>query len=714
MRSAETGVSIETYALVEKGAIRVPPDALHALGLKSSAQADFISLSDIAGLTVVFDSDAGEALLSCPSSCYRAQTIGGAPTPLRQTPSEPGAFLNVDLALSSVEHTRSGAGAFELGVFGPAGTGEASWTVGAAGGAEAVRLETRWTWDDPQRRVRLRFGDSIARPGATGAPYRFGGLQVARDFSLDPAFITFPTPGLSGMATAPSVVDLYVDGALRLREKVQAGPFEIVDPPILTGAGQVQLVVTDALGRQQFTSAPFYASRQMLKPGLTDFAFAIGALRERFAVESMDYGDGFAAGLYRRGMTDALTLELRGEAAAREGNVGAGLSWIAGDLGQVDLAIAASMRNDAAGNLLRAGFARYGRGVSLSADVEQASEAFARIGVDAEAPRLRAALSIGGDSRAGAASLSLTQFDYRHRDDVRTVALDYAPSVFGRSLLGLSLLYVEAETAELSLGMRLVRSFANGASVAVVAENRGGDWSSGGSVNLSPPAEGGMGWRASVRTGDIERSEAAWRLDTLRGVFEVEGRRVAQRDGVRAQAAFALAWMDGGLYAARPIRESFALVDVHTPDVRVTRDNRPAGVTDRNGRVLLTDLRAHESNRIGIAIDDLPEGASLAQDAILIAPGARAGVMVRFPVRPGASGEVRVLDGNGAPLPAGAMLVRENDGARFPVGAEGRVYVEGVTDRVVLRRHGAVGCRVSLAPRVLSEDVAVVCTPGSE
>lgn len=250
LRSAETGVTVESYVLIEDGALRVPPSALQDLGMRVGEEGEFISLDQIEGLEVALDAAAGEATLSCALSCYRVQRIRPAQPSGPEVSVSTGVFLNIDLALSAVEQAQGAAGAFEFGMFGAGGASELSWTVGARGGAEVVRLDTRWTFDDPRRRVRYRVGDSIVRPGATGAPYRFGGLQIARDFSLDPRFVTFPAPGLSGTATTPSVVDLYVDGALRLREQVDAGPFDIIDPPLVTGAGQAQVVVTDALGRR--------------------------------------------------------------------------------------------------------------------------------------------------------------------------------------------------------------------------------------------------------------------------------------------------------------------------------------------------------------------------------------------------------------------------------------------------------------------------------
>jgi len=69
------------------------------------------------------------------------------------------------------------------------------------------------------------------------------------------------TPLLSakGDAIVPSTVDVFVNGQPVSSEQVQPGPFEISGIPAVNGAGQMQVVVTDALGRQQVVSQPFYA-----------------------------------------------------------------------------------------------------------------------------------------------------------------------------------------------------------------------------------------------------------------------------------------------------------------------------------------------------------------------------------------------------------------------------------------------------------------------
>ena len=87
---------------------------------------------------------------------------------------------------------------------------------------------------------------------------------------------------------------------------MQPGPFTIDRLPAITGAGQMQVVVTDALGRQQVITQPYYSGRTLLRQGLNEYSFEAGAIREDYGLRSNAYGDLILAGTFRRGLTERL------------------------------------------------------------------------------------------------------------------------------------------------------------------------------------------------------------------------------------------------------------------------------------------------------------------------------------------------------------------------------------------------------------------------
>ncbi|MGE0044472.1 MAG: fimbria/pilus outer membrane usher protein [Hyphomonadaceae bacterium] len=687
--------------------ILVEGATLEALGLPAP-QSERVALSSIGGLTWRERAEDAAIELTCTARCYPLRDLRGRNEVIEITPAAPGAFLNYDLAATHTEDETELAGAFELGLFGPAGFGEHTWI---ARDDDWVRLETRWTLDRPHARLRARIGDSITRAGASGVPVRFGGVQIARDFSLDPGFVTYPTPTLQGEAAAPSTVDLYIDGALRLRERVAAGPFAITEAPIIAGAGTAQIVVTDALGREEIVTQGFYASPAMLRAGLFDFSFAVGAQRENFALASNDYGDHFVMGLVRYGVSNALTGEARIETSQEITGAGLGLSVSNTTLGQIDLALAGSQDQDRSGALARIGWFRNANALSFGAEIESASENFIRIGEarDAPPPALRAAATMGATlPRGDAITLVATQQESRESAGIQTLALSYAPPPSRWGVWGLSALYTDDGEEALTLGLTFSASLSNRVNVGAGIDYGEEGSSLSAAARRTPPSEGGWGWRARADLGALDRYGADVRYEGARGVAQLDASHASDETGLRAQYAGGFVFIDGYATFARPVRESFALVYAGAPNVMVLRDRRPFGETDAQGRVIVPGLRPYQNNRLALDLNDLPIAAEAGADEMLIAPAARSGVVVRFPVTLGAAGEIRVRDERGVDLPAGAVLVRD-DGARFPIGAEGRLYISGVEESVRLVRDGADACVIELTRDALTQNAALTC-----
>ena len=442
--------SVDTFARRNAdGAISVPGDVLHALGIAAAnSESSDVLLSDVAGLSYSLDPANAAIVLSCTAACYPNQEIGAAPAPLSRNASEPGAFFNADLSATATNEETNLAGAFELGAFGPAGAGGATWTIKSDGAL--VRLDTQWTLDDPARRTRMRIGDSVTRAGLGGAPVRFGGVQWATDFSLDPGFVFYPVPSLHGESAAPSTIDLYIDGALRSRHDVEGGPFTILDAPILTGAGVAELVVTDVLGREQRFAQTFYASPAMLRPGLSDYSIALGAVRHDYGVRSFSYGDALFSALGRRGLTQAITIGGRLDVESDLAVFTAGGSFAAYRLGQIDAALAESDDEASAGRLVSLSWSRQGQRLYWNANLQQASAGFRRPGDAAnDQERRQISASVSTDLGSfGAASVSYVAQERSRDGDVETLSFNYQPIALPFGRMDISALRVAAEDEE--------------------------------------------------------------------------------------------------------------------------------------------------------------------------------------------------------------------------------------------------------------------------
>lgn len=710
-RLETTGRTLQAIAWRRGADVLVAPQTLAELGVTAVEAVAPISLNDIPGLDFTFIESEQAFALTCTAACFQRRRIGAgadAPPPIA-TPA--GAFLNLDLTASAINGRSHAAGAFDLGLANAQGFGGTSWTAGARGDDEVIRLDTSWTIDFPDARLRASFGDAIARSAGLGAPFRFGGVQIGADFSLDPTFITVPTPSFSGEAQTPSIVDLYVNGALRARERIGAGPFELTDAPLVTGGGVARLVVTDALGRQQILDAPFYVSQRLLRPGLSQFALAAGAERLRYALSSADYGRGFVLGDIRRGLTNWATAEARAELSDDFSNLAAAASFAHPRFGQLDLSYAASSGDDGNGSAVSAAWSLQGQRFSLGAEVENATADFRQLGLREQPPALRIRASAGLDL-ADYGRIAVTHASVRDRPHrrVETLEFTYAASVGAESTLALSALRVDDGEAPFdAVSVIFTRAFGDFGAGALVSDLRDGDASFTARAQRTPTIADGWGWRASLTDGAAERAEFAIAYRGVRYDAQLEAGTTIGADGLRGQFMTSLVWIDHTPRWARPIRNSFALVDAGAPDVAIYHERQFAGRTGRDGRLLVADLRAYEQNRISLELNDLDIGAEVATDEIIVRPAAHSGAIVRFPVNAAArGGEVRIVDASGAPLREGAILVREADGARFAVGRDGRAYVTAAGP-ATLRYEGGAPCTVRLELAALDAAAALRC-----
>ncbi len=553
-RLLATGASIVAMGWRSGSAVLAMPDTLREIGIDVDARAPDqpVSLADVAGLSFQFVSAEQAILIQCTTACFRVQRLMPPAETRAPVTAGLGAFLNADLVANRLSTTTNFAGQFELGLFGFHGFGGTSWTAGVGNSNQLVRLDSNWSLDFPDRRVRLSLGDAIAHAGGVGVPFRFGGIQIGTDFSLDPTFVPFPTPSFRGDAATPSVVDYYVNGALRARQSVEPGPFEIIDAPVVTGGGIARIVVTDALGRQTLVEAPFYASPHLLRPGLADFAIAIGAEREGYALESARYGRAFAFGAYRRGLTQWATAEARAEWSSDFEAAAFGLSLSRTNLGQFDISLATSHGENGDGGFASVDWALYGERMAFAADVAVASKDFRHLGIRDSLPERRARATIGL-SLWGRGSLSLTgtQEDSATGRKVQTLQLSYSVPVDRMGALIISALHVDDGAPSTVFGLTFTHALGGRANGALSVESRGSGATAVASAQGAPNQDG-LGWRASMSQGEINRLEGGVTAESR--YYEARLDVSAAPDAVeeRAQFASSLSWIDGAAFIARP------------------------------------------------------------------------------------------------------------------------------------------------------------------
>ena len=325
------------------------------------------------------------------------------------TPASPGAFLNYQLSAQQIDGQNIGGAFAELGLF--AGAGVLTSTAVARYGNDdnqLVRLDTTYTRDFPATLETLNLGDDISDGGSWGNAVRYAGLRWSRNFGLRPDLLTTPLLATSGTATVPSTVDVFVNNQLVTSSQLPPGPFVIDRLPTVSGTGDVSVVVRDALGREEVLTQSFYSSVTLLAQGLSQYSVNLGKIRDNYALESNDYGPMLGEASYRRGITDAITLEghaeyLAGDAHAAGLNAAFGL----GQIGVINFTGANGGDTSGSGWLSGVGFEHRGTNTSFVASSLWASSDFSQVGEPHRSGHAHAATESVADGN-GAGKVRLT------------------------------------------------------------------------------------------------------------------------------------------------------------------------------------------------------------------------------------------------------------------------------------------------------------------
>lgn len=731
------------------GALFARRDELQDVGFRvpdsAAATPDkLIPLASLPGVTVRLDqatqtlqvTAANNRLL--PALLRAAGTAAGG-----RVQSGTGGTLNYDITGTSVSGQNVGAGLFDLRAFSPWGVAS-SGMLGYLGSSpsgpgtnSSIRLDTVYVYSDPDSLRRYRLGDFISGGLSWTRPVRLGGAQINSDFSLRPDLVTFPLPSVSGAVTVPSTVDVLVNNTQLLSRQVQPGPFQVTQLPVVTGAGTVALTTTDAVGRQVTTTLPFYASSDLLAPGLQSYSVEAGVVRQNWGVVSNDYGQPAAFGTYRRGLSDDITMEAHAEGGSAVFMGGGGLVVNVANLAVANLAVAGSSGAGRGGAQVAAGIQRisptFSFGISATADSRAFRDVASEYGNPA--PRLQlnanAGLSLGRFGSIGAAYTAVdrdaasapinffvapgtnipqsasiaggvisrngTIASFTPAQHSHILSASYSVQLGAVSLYATGLHdFANSQSTSILFGLTVplgVRSSAN-----INAGSTSGSSFAQAQVVQSAVSVGDWGYQAFAAAANPDHEFAQLQYKSSWALLSAGADRIDHQTSFRTEAQGALSFTDGSLFASNTINDSFAVVDTEgTPGIRVLDENRAVGQTDASGRLLVPDLRSFDLNRISIEPTDVPMDATVPSTEQEVRPQDRSGVVVRFPVHVSHGALLRLVDEAGTPLPVGSVATLRSNNSTWPVGYDGEAYIEdlGPSNQLGLQLPGGRRCSVS-------------------
>ena len=737
----QTGLLIDTATLARLEIAYKDEDVVEFEGGR------YVPLSSIRGVSAtIAEQEQRLDLTIDPNAMPASRVKFGVPAPqLAQTPNW-GGFLNYSLfGYTGLNggflkgNSSYVSGAFDAVAFGPVGTFETTFITNPVGnvqraGQDVVLLDASWRWDDPARLRTLIVGDAITAPGWWGNAVRFGGVQYSSNFALQPGFITYPLLSVSGISTVPTAAEIYTNNVRMGTQNVPAGPFTITNLPALNGAGELQVVVNNAFGQQQVISQPFYLTSQLLKPGLSEFSYSLGSARFNYGVENLDYHGYLGSAYYRYGVNDGLTVQGRAEGDNHVRGAGVGADWVVGVFGVLSAGVAGSTASgnrdgrNGSGERYLLGFSRQTQGWSFAAQSTWASDNFRQIGdttfVQTRASRATVGANLPGD--AGSITLAWAGTYYRdygpidpnlppQNGPLNLYAASYSLGLgkYGFVTLSASRAQGISNSSQVALLYSIPLGSTGGpsdtsATFGVQRQRQDEKNSTIGTFDLQHPLPvgQGFGYYLHATTDKVFTGGASYYGNY--GRYTLEGSSANGSSAARGSISGGLGTVGGQVFAAPPIDQSFAIVETgEVAGVRVLQENFDAGVTGRNGTVILP--RIPSNTPINIAVDPLsiPLDATIGRTEQKIVLLNRTGVVVSFKARRERNALIRIVLPGGTPLPPGAYAQVPGREERFPVANGGEVFVTDLMDLQDLEVfYRGKGCRLSIALEKDSPPVA--------
>lgn len=592
----------------------------------------------------------------------------------------PGAFLNYSARGTT---DRDFSGFAEAGATFSRHLALGSASVGADG--RVVRGLTAITREEPGPMIRFTLGDAVVPAQPLGGAPIVGGLGISREPALDPYRRTTPLPQVSAFASSPSTVEVWVNGALVRTLQVAPGTYDLSNLPVTTGQNDVRVVVRDAFGRTEQVDASRYQAQGLLARGFHAFSWYAGPQRRAYGLESWDYGRPVLAGSHRLGLTDAFTVGARLEASPDLAS--GGLSAVLGlPVGELQLDGAASGHAGELGGAALAGWRLGLRRAWLGLDHTWASRGYLTTTSASLFPRMLWRTGANASwTPLGWLTTRLAASTTRYADGSARSAADLTAYLRVRRGVHLQVgtgVAGAGGAAQWSASAALVVSADRLTTLDAGTRVQDGAARTGVGAQRPLPLGEGLGYR--VRTdswaGQTDLS-ALGQAQSGFGRYELSYDRTRLGELGTATAAGALVLMDGRVFAARPVEESYAVLRVPgVAGVRAYLNNQPVGRTGRGGDLLVPGLLPYGGNRLSIADADVPIDHSVGATERVVGPPRRGGAVVVFDVERlrAVQGRVRVPGREGAPAYGTVVVLASRRVFSSPVGSQGEFWLDGL------------------------------------
>ncbi|MGB6984375.1 MAG: fimbria/pilus outer membrane usher protein [Candidatus Aquilonibacter sp.] len=536
----------------------------------------------------------------------------------------------------------------------------------------------RWFQVDSATHRAISIGDGNTNGGWIGSSVPFAGVHYASDFTTDPTYVSRGAPSVSGFATAPSLLEVYINNVLAIQRYVPEGPFTVDGLPTSAASSDIVLVLTDQRGVKTTQEARPLYDPTFLGRGFSEFRLDSGIAEENANLPGQYYRGFVTQGDVRYGLTDGVTAAVLAETINSKNfaDVGADVLLAEDDtfgfrIGTGNVRRASEYRLN-----LQSGKVTFTEVYAFNSQTTPAVEGF---DYDNTIQNLSEQSSLNFPlGKKWTFQLSLNRGRSNQGADQSNVASQVSTSI-GKFIISLTPMY-----------NFISRKYSANANVNLQLD-RAHSLSATSSVDELGQASGAVTWRKSPVDPDdpITMSVKLTAAQSQDKQFDIEDtmpwavasfnyQQQFDRSIYNPQLRGAIALVGGNLYALQTVGEGESFGILQLPGVsnaRVTVNGSDAGSTNGQGWLFLRGLAPYRENSIEVNAADLPIWDNL-DDPLHVIPRRSAPIRVTTIVTSGGGFTFEALDKQGVPLPAASLITSGTK--RYPVGYGGRVYVDGM------------------------------------
>ncbi len=732
--------ALTTFKHLPDGRLAAKPEDLRTAGIKPDrgiVGADgLIPLDNIPGITWRYD-EPRQIIAFTASDDTRVPTsvdVGAASRPVdfSAVRSDFGSVLNYTLygtyGVSGSDWQERGntgtlSGSFESRMLTPFGTvsNTALARINAFGTYQQLdngltRLDSAWRYTDPKNLLVYQMGDAIASSISSGSSYRFGGIQIKRNFNIRSDLVTSPVPNLAGSASVPSTLDLYLNNIKVFSGDVPAGPFDFTGLPFLGGGGDARIVMKDALGREVVTQRSYFFASNMLRKGYVDFSTELGFARLGYGNDSFDYDRNLVGSAsIRYGLSNWLTLEGHGESTHGLINGGAGFVTSLGPFGSVNGSFLASNYGSETGGKASAYYQVSRNSYSFYVGADRTFGDYNDVGLVVDrnhgdhAPisaraskvdRIGVSFPLGFDPSS--LSVGYARIDGAGRDgDSNVITASWSRTVFNDASVYVSA-YADLDSSDRS-GVFAGLSFPLGGNMMASANvSRSGNHTSfDTSVTKAPTQEeGAFGWslRDQEVIGGTGSRSASGNYRTSVAYLSSSVDQSGDQGRITGTVEGSVVAAGGDVFFANRVDDAFAVVKAGGPNVDVSVNNRRVASTNSRGRAFVPYLQSYQNNTVSIDPTNLPLDLQPDATQSVVIPADRSGTVVDFGVKKVAAATISLIGPDGKPLPVGSVIQLDGSDQTTVAGYDGSTWLTGLSGRnsiTVTLPEAAGTCRAS-------------------